>query len=132
MALLASLTLCLCFLCTGCTDNGTYKLVNLKYITDDTTMTCMVGDKYQGMTLQEDTFLLIVDGDDVIFRTHFIETNKDGSIDEDTDVVIGKWIDGYNDEVYFYTDAFSSPIIAKRNGETVVVSYNSIDITLKK
>ena len=137
--LLISLVCCLCLACCvlfgACSGtNGTYKLQKIKYTSKDTEMTVSLGDKFEGMELKEDTFLVIVKGNQAVLRSHSVITRENETI-EDTDVFVGTWMEGYENEIYFIPngeDADDAYIVTKNGKEITIEMDDGLTIYLKK
>ena len=118
---------CCCFLFTGCSATGTYKFDSLKYNDGDNVFTAEVGDKFEGVELTKDTFILIIEKDTFILRAFF--TYTDG--DTETKIMVGKCVKGYKKEIYFVVED-DEPLIATKNGNKISFEFEEVKFTLKK
>ena len=132
--LLVSLILamtCCCLIFTGCVNTSTYKFDSLRYNDGDNTFTAKVGDKFEGVELKEDTFVLIIEKDTFILRAS--ATYEDDEKEEHTKTMVfaGTCVNGYEKEIYFIVEG-ESTIIAKTDGNKITFEYEEIELTLKK
>jgi hypothetical protein len=128
MAIVSCLCLACCALFGACGTDGTYKLQKIKYVDDDTEMTVNIGDKFEGMELKEDTYVLIVKGDKAILRQNYTYEINDET-KEYTDVYVGTWVKGYEDEIYFVSEDGEDTYIAKKDGKVVTIEVTD-DLTI--
>ena len=122
--LLLTIVSCFCLACSvllgACSFssvNGTYKLQKIKYTQGDTQLTVNLGDKYEGLQLKEDTFILIIESDYAIFREHSVEIYN-GEMSENTYAHILRWVKGYANEMYFISED-EETFIAIKNGKEI-------------
>ena len=121
---------CCCLLFTGCGKTGTYKFESLKYDDGDNSLTAEVGDKFEGLELKKDTFILIIEKETFILRaSHAYE--DDGEEYTETTVVAGTWVKGYEKEIYFIVED-DDTVVAKKDGNKITFEYEGIELTLKK
>ncbi len=122
---------CCCFLFAGCSTSKTYQFESLKYETNNTSITVNIGDKFEGMTLTEESYVLIFNDDHTFaFRSTYTIKNGDEEIVE-VDVITGTWMEGYEKEIYG-TSEDGDTFVAKKDGKRITLNYDEITIVLTK
>lgn len=125
LAILTFTLTCCSLLFVGCKKTeGTYKLSGLAYLQNGTTHKVALGEKYNGLALQEDTFILTINEDNTaIMRTR----NND-----ETEGSVFQWTKGYEDEVYLYTLEDSETCIFKKTDDGYVLDFYEIQLFFVK
>ena len=126
--ILVCLITCCCFIFAGCAPSGTYKFKCLKYEDSNNSITCNVGDKYNGVTLTKDSFILIFNDDNTgVFRTELTYENAKTK----KEVAIGEWMQGYKDEIYLTYN--NQTYTATKDGNTIIMEIsNGVYVTFTK
>ena len=136
MLLLSGIMLCSLLLLGGCEQREVYKFKKLVMEKDNSEFIFTVGQKYEGVVLQEDTFTLIFQDDVAIFRIYAEEIDENGNVvDSNKEVSISEWHKGLNNEIYFYRnyDRYGiTMIIAEKQGNTITFELLGALITLEK
>ena len=133
---LSGIMLCGLFLLGGCQEDEVYKFKKLVMEKDDSEFIFTVGQKFEGVVLQEDTFTLVLQEDIAIFRIYAEEKDENGNVvDSNKEVSISEWHKGLNNEIYFYRnyDRYGSVLtIAEKKGNTITFELEDVLITLEK
>ena len=122
---------CCCFLFAGCSNSKTYQFESLKYETNNTSVTVDIGDKFEGLTITEESYVLILNDDSTfVFRSNYTIKDGDEEVTE-VEVITGTWMEGYEKEIYCTTED-GDTFIATKDGKRITVDYGEITIVLKK
>ena len=122
---------CCCFLFAGCSKTGTYHFESLKYEDGETSITVDIGDKFEGMELTKDTFVLMLNDDNSFALRTSYTVEYDGEEYTETEVVTGTWMEGYEKEIYL-TAEDDDAFVAKKDGKKIIFEYDGVELTLKK
>ena len=129
--LFLSLLLCCCVFLTGCGNKqlkaGTvYKLQTLTYVEYGTEHTVNIGQKYNYLTLEEDTFIFIIEEDTAIFRSK----DSAGKID----AVLLTWTRGYekNEFYFWYYDELDAILTFDKKTIRVYIPEYEYTLIMKK
>ena len=133
LTMLLCISACCCLLFGGCSAKGTYTFKELKYSQGNTELSVRVGDKYEGIELREDFITLVLEEDgQFILRVH-TEIEEDGETESNTQVTIGKWVDGIEDEIYLTIEG-EEAIVLKKDGKKLAgeILAMGLSIVLEK
>ena len=139
----ACLMVCCCFMFTGCnitTTSKIYKFNAFRFTEEDRTVTIEVNTQYQDIELKEDSCLLIlypnntfalrfnIDGIDEPIRndntSSYYNTPEYFLYSMQNTAIVGKWIEGYNNEIYLCSDVGGQAFIVKKGPDSLVIQYS--------
>ena len=121
---------CMCFLFSGCSAKGEYKFEKLTYEANDSSITIEVGDKFEGVELQKDSIVLVLNDDNTFVIRMHSTTEYKGETTEETEVQVGTWTEGYKKELYLTVD--DETIIFEKDGNRLIGEWDGVTVTLKK